>query len=102
MSTVILPNLSSPPVLDRYSAGYMYWNYGEDKGYIWQGSYWLQFVPNSGGSSGSTSGVTTIVNGTFHRIDIGGTVSSPIVDISPFYSGQTSINIVGTITSGTW
>lgn len=86
-SSLIIPNLSTPPELDRFSAGFMYWNYAVDKAYIWQGTYWEEIL----GGTGS-------IQGTINRIDVNGI----IIDISPNYIGQASINTLGTITGGTW
>ena len=53
--------------------------------------------------------LNTIINrtitGTANRIDINngsGVSGDPIIDISSFYAGQTSITTLGTITTGTW
>lgn len=54
MDQIIFPNFSSPPTLDRYSAGYVYWNYAIDKAFIWQGSYWIEFPFYLTGGTGST------------------------------------------------
>ncbi|MFT3908311.1 MAG: hypothetical protein QM737_02710 [Ferruginibacter sp.] len=48
----------------------------------------------------STGGVTS-VSGTTNRITISGT-TTPAIDISSAYVGQTSITTLGTITTGTW
>jgi len=49
----------------------------------------------------TNSGVST-VTGTANRITISGTASNPIIDIASNYVGQTSINTLGTVTTGTW
>ncbi len=54
MIEIIFPNFSSPPLLDRYSAGYVYWDYGVDKAFIWQGSYWIEFPFYLTGGTGTT------------------------------------------------
>ena len=49
----------------------------------------------------STGGTVTSVSGTLNRItSTGGT--TPVIDISPNYVGQTSITTLGTITTGVW
>ncbi len=42
------------------------------------------------------------ITGTLNRILITGTSADPIINIDPGYLGQTSINTLGTITTGTW
>jgi hypothetical protein len=42
------------------------------------------------------------ISGTADRITIGGTVTSPSIDIASTYVGQTSITTLGTIATGTW
>jgi len=54
MNEIIFPNLDTPPILDRYKAGYVYWDYGRDKAFIWQGSYWIEFPFFLSGGTGST------------------------------------------------
>lgn len=54
ITPVILPNFSTPPLLDRYQGGYMYWDYSNDIAYIWQGSYWITF--------GSIGDINTLIN----------------------------------------
>lgn len=51
-------------------------------------------------SSGSAGGVTS-VSGTTNRITSTGG-STPVIDISAAYVGQSSITTVGTVTTGTW
>ena len=53
------------------------------------------------GSVTSTSGTVTGVTGTANRITVTGT-TTPTVDISSAYVGQSSITTTGTVTSGTW
>ena len=53
-------------------------------------------------SGGTGSGTTVNISGTLNRIITGGTATNPIIDISPNYIGQNSINLLGTITGGTW
>lgn len=53
------------------------------------------------GSAAVPSGTVTSVSGTTNRItSTGGT--TPVIDISAAYVGQTSINTLGTVTTGTW
>lgn len=54
------------------------------------------------GSGGGGGGTVTSVSGTSNRIDISGTATDPIVDISSSYVGQASITTVGTVATGTW
>lgn len=51
-------------------------------------------------SQGGGSGVTS-VSGTTDRVTVTGT-TTPVVDISSSYVGQSSITTLGTITTGTW
>ncbi len=51
---------------------------------------------------GTGTGYVISVSGTSDRIDVSGTSTDPIVDISASYTGQTSITTLGTIASGTW
>lgn len=48
------------------------------------------------------SGNVNSVSGTLNRIDVEGTASDPIIDISASYVGQASITTLGTIATGTW
>ncbi|WP_306550738.1 hypothetical protein [Daejeonella sp.] len=54
--------------------------------------------------SWSTAGAGTVtsVSGTNNRITVSNPSVAPIIDISPNYIGQTSINTLGTITTGVW
>lgn len=62
------------------------------------GSYPTFTVTNTSPSSGGT---VTGVSGTANRItSTGGT--TPVIDISAAYVGQTSITTLGTVTTGTW
>ncbi len=55
-------------------------------------------VPTFGGGGGGT---VTSVSGTTDRItSTGGT--TPVIDIAPTYAGQSSISILGTISTGVW
>ncbi|MFT3912233.1 MAG: hypothetical protein QM737_22590 [Ferruginibacter sp.] len=55
---------------------------------------------SSGNITISTGGVTS-VSGTTNRITVTGT-TTPAIDISSSYVGQSSITTLGTITTGTW
>jgi hypothetical protein len=57
------------------------------------GTNWTSSAPAGGG--------VTSVSGTANRITSTGG-STPVIDISASYVGQTSITTLGTITSGTW
>jgi len=52
----------------------------------------------------STAGAGTVtgVSGATNRITVSNPLVAPIVDISPNYVGQNSINTLGTITTGVW
>ena len=54
--------------------------------------------------SWSTAGAGTVisVSGTNNRITVSNPSVTPILDISPNYIGQNSINTLGTITTGVW
>lgn len=78
MSKIILPNLSSPPILDRHSAGFMYWDYGKDTAYIWQGSYWREFIPPSGTGFVKMSGGTIYYDDTLYLPISGGTLTGDL------------------------
>ena len=56
----------------------------------------------SGTTLNSTGGTVTTVNGTANRISVTNASTVPNIDISTSYVGQSSINTLGTITSGTW
>ena len=58
------------------------------------GSIWIDLLNTSTG--------VTAVNGTLNRISVGGTPTAPVIDIDANYAGQSTINTLGTITSGTW
>jgi hypothetical protein len=45
---------------------------------------------------------TTTVTGTTNQITVTGTTSNPVIGISATYAGQTSLNTLGNITTGTW
>jgi hypothetical protein len=70
-------------------------------GNITSGTFKLYGVPVTIGGVAGSSGAVTNVNGTANRItSTGGT--TPQIDISVAYVGQTSITTLGTITTGTW
>jgi hypothetical protein len=48
------------------------------------------------------NGAVNLVSGTAHRIVVGGTQTAPVIDIAADYAGQSSINTLGTVTSGAW
>ena len=60
----------------------------------YNGSSWIAIL---NGNTGVTS-----INGTLNRISIGGTPTVPTINIDLNYVGQSSINTLGTITTGTW
>lgn len=57
--------------------------------------------PTSGTLS-TTTGTVTNVSGTIDRIFVSTGSTTPVVDIDAAYDGQTSINTLGTITTGVW
>lgn len=103
MSEIIFPNFSSPPILDRYSAGYVYWDYGRDKAFIWQGSYWIEFPFYLSGGSGTTQNKFTyqiIGNDMTKLFPISHTLNTKNVNIGIYdnstgkriYVGETIVN----------
>lgn len=77
--------------------GYFFWNNqrATPTWQFWNGSTLVDFDP-----SGSEGGTVTSVSGTSNRItSTGGT--TPVIDISASYVGQTSITTLGTISAGT-
>ncbi len=56
----------------------------------------------SGGTLSATGGTVTNIAGTTDRITVANGATTPTVDISPNYVGQSSITTLGTITTGTW
>ncbi len=56
----------------------------------------------SGGTLNATGGTVTNVTGTTDRITVTNGATTPTVDISANYVGQSSITTLGTITTGTW
>lgn len=57
--------------------------------------------PTSGTLS-TTTGTVTNVTGTANRITVANGTTTPAIDISTAYVGQTSITTLGTVTTGTW
>lgn len=57
---------------------------------------------SSTNSGSSGSGTVTSVSGTANRITVANGTTTPVVDISAAYVGQSSITTLGTIASGTW
>lgn len=53
-------------------------------------------------TNGAGGAVASVTSANANRITIGGTATNPTVDISATYAGQSSIDTVGTILSGTW
>lgn len=49
-----------------------------------------------------TSGTVTSVSGTTNRITVATGTTTPVIDISASYVGQSSITTLGTITTGVW
>lgn len=49
-----------------------------------------------------SSGTVTNVSGTTNRISVSSGTTTPVIDIDVNYAGQSSINTLGTITTGTW
>lgn len=76
------------------ATGLIIYNTSTNNFNYYNGSIWIAIL-NTG------TGVTSI-NGTLNRISIGGTPTLPIIDIDANYTGQASINTLGTITNGTW
>jgi hypothetical protein len=56
----------------------------------------------SGSGGGGGGGTVTNVTGTVGRINVGTGTTTPVIDISIGYTGQSSITTVGTILSGFW
>lgn len=84
MTKLILPNLSSPPILSKYDAGFIYWDYGLDKTYIWQGNYWIEIQYNLSGLTGTTQNKFTyeiIGDNTTQLFQITHTLNSTNVNI---------------------
>jgi len=52
--------------------------------------------------AGTGNGTVTSVSGTNNRISITNGSTTPIIDIASAYIGQSSINTLGTITTGVW
>lgn len=50
----------------------------------------------------ATSGTVTSVSGTANRITVATGTTTPVIDISASYVGQSSITTLGTITTGVW
>ena len=59
-----------------------------------------QVIVSSGGGGGG--GTVTNVSGTTNRITVANPTTTPVIDISAAYVGQTSLTTLGTVTSGTW
>ena len=58
------------------------------------GTNWTSAAP-------ATSGTVTSVSGTTNRITVATGTTTPVIDISASYVGQTSITTLGTVTTGT-
>lgn len=54
------------------------------------------------GGGGGGSGTVTSVSGTTNRITVATGTTTPVIDISGSYVGQSSITTLGTITTGVW
>jgi len=61
---------------------------------FYNGTTWLALI--------TANNIVNNISGTNNRITINGTNSNPVIDIASNYSGQNSINTLGTITTGTW
>ena len=81
-------DISSP------AKGLIVYNTTTNKLNIFDGTFWrVLFSGNLGVNS---------ITGTLNRISISGTSADPVIDIDANYIGQTSINTLGIITTGTW
>jgi hypothetical protein len=88
MTTVQRDAILSP------ATGLLIYNTSTNSFNYYNGSGWIAIL---NGNTGVTS-----INGTLNRISIGGTPTVPTIDIALTYIGQSSINTLGTITTGTW
>lgn len=61
----------------------------------------LNFTTADTARWGGSTGLVTSVSGTSNRITVTGT-TTPVIDISGSYVGQSSITTLGTITTGVW
>lgn len=61
---------------------------------------WFNYFQNQ--ANRVVSGAVNYVSGTPDRIVVGGAQTNPVIDISPDYEGQESIQILGEITTGAW
>lgn len=55
-----------------------------------------------GGGGGGGGGTVTSVSGTTNRVTVATGTTTPVIDISGSYVGQSSITTLGTIGTGTW
>ena len=74
--------------------GLMIYNTNTNSFNYFDGTIWKEFI--------AAAGSINTVSGTTNKISIGGTSSDPIINIDANYSGQSSINTLGVISSGTW
>lgn len=61
-----------------------------------------QFVMADGSLNSAVYGTVTNVTGTANRITVATGTTTPVIDISSSYIGQSSITTLGTITTGVW
>lgn len=59
-------------------------------------------MPKTYASTKGNSGTVTSVSGTSNRITVSTGTTTPVIDISASYVGQSSITTLGTITTGVW
>lgn len=88
--------------LPQAAAGTYNWNWP-----ITAGTAGYALTSQGGGSSPMTwtavgSGTVTSVSGTTNRITVATGTTTPVIDISAAYVGQTSLTTLGTIGTGAW
>lgn len=92
---------------ESYNLGYRFSNfqmalvYTTDKKVQWYQVSVASQAPNADKSLVRVSGGIGSVSGTANRITVTGTTDA-IIDIAATYVGQTSINTLGVVTTGTW
>lgn len=91
---MLIPRLTTTErdAINSPATGLMIYNSTTNKFNFYNGATWSEI-----GGGGVNS-----VSGTSNRINIGGTATDPVVDISSAYEGQNSIATLGTIGTGTW